>query len=286
MAGVTITATADTSILEAAIPRIVAFGSRTMAEQCVTSATFIALNAKDYTIYASIPDIDAGLDEMVTVVAKNRKGQLVKNRMTRGQSIILARMNPDSDYNAETGGRWAMTRPDFNVSGIGRAGRGSSYFMLKQRDKRAMWDFINNALERMRSARHSSTHYLQSAWVPAIRQGIANENYRYNPAFGTRKQATANPSTLIDSKNLDPEHFGGGLTIELSGDSCVVTGENLAGENEGRSNAVLAAKHRAALIEYGLPALQLAIEFEVFTLNREVQRRLELEWPVKFPELL
>src|SRR5579862_7033430 len=40
---------ADTSVLEKAIPEIVAFGRRTMREQSVTSAAFIAFRAQQLT---------------------------------------------------------------------------------------------------------------------------------------------------------------------------------------------------------------------------------------------
>lgn len=68
----------------------------------------------------------------------------------------------------------------------------------------------------------------------------------------------------------------GGIEVSgLGADSVTVLAGNSVGESVGKSNQVLAAKHRAALIEHGLPALQQAILIEEQEIDAEVRRRLE-----------
>jgi hypothetical protein len=275
---VTMTATADVSVLERAIPRMVAFGRRTMQEQCVTSVTFISLRARKLTPAADIGRIDAELEVEVSPVLSTRgkrKGLPLKSgkksvgtkpgvRVPLITLITMARMNPASDFNLRTGGKWAIP------SVILPRGPGTA------RDRQMIIGHIN---QRSVMARHSSTHYLQTGWTSSIRQGLASPLYRYNPAFGSRRDARANPNS---SNQRSVDDFGQ-LTIDLRGDECVVTATNNIGD---KGNAVLASKHRAALLEYGTGPMNQAIAEEAAGIDREVERRLELGWKVKFPELL
>src|ERR1019366_9935558 len=99
---------------------------------------------------------------------------------------------------------------------------------------------VNPIVERMKSSRHSSAHFLQSGIKPIIRQGLSSPYYKYNPSFGTRRELKADDNQLND---LDSNSLGT-LTIDLMGDDCLVTASNDVGEPEGGSNDVLAAKHR------------------------------------------
>lgn len=272
------TAEVDVSALLQATPRIVAFGRRTMQEQCVTSITFIARRAQKLTPFADIGRIDAYLEVEVSPVLSTRgkrKGLPLKSGkkavMTKPGAwvpmavlITMARMNPASDYNHITGSRWAISG-NILPTGPGTAA--------------ARQAIIGGFVRRMTMARHSSTHYLQTGWTPSIRQGIASPFFRYNPAFGSRRDARTAPNT---GNKLSVDNFGT-LTIDLRGDECVVTATNDIGES---ANAVLGAKHRRALIEYGLGPLNQAVAEEAAGINAEVEQRLAAGWPVKFPELL
>ncbi len=282
---VDMTAAVDVSALEREIPRILAFGRRTMAEQCVTSAVFVAFKAQQYTPAASIGQIDEELDLVTTPVLSTRgrrKGQPLRSgrktvatvdRADGGVPLAVliiqaSVMNPfgeESLFNRSTGFRWARMESPFK----GRTRAEGAAAMAE-------------AVSRMALARHSSTHFLQAGWTPAIRTGLASPFYRYNPAFGSRAAARALPNS---QNTLDPDALGS-MVIDLAGDDCVVTVENAVGEPEGRSNLTLAAKHRRAALEYGVPALQRALDEEAAGIAAEVERRLELGWPVAFPELL
>ena len=273
------TMSVDVSALSRAVPRITAFGRRTIQEQCVTSVTFIALRAQKLTPAASVGRIDADLEVEVSPVLSTRgkrKGLPLKSgkksvqaqrgvRVPIGVLIVMARMDPNSKYSRLTGNRWPLLGLP---TGPGTAA--------------ARQQFIGAALSRMTMGRHSSTHFLETGWTPAIRTGLASEFYRYNPSFGTRKAARAVPNS---SNRLAPDALGT-MIIELTGDMCVVTATNDVGEATGKSTAKLAEKHREALIEYGTKPLQQAVDEETASITTEIDRRLEEGWAVKFPELL
>jgi hypothetical protein len=279
MAEAVMTMTVDVSTLQGAIPRITAFGSRTIQEQCVTSVVFIALRAQKLTPAATVGRIDSDLEVEVSPVLSTRgkrKGLPLKSgkktvqakpgvRVPVGVLIIMARTNPNSRYSRETGNRWPILGMP--------SGPGSG---------RARQHFIAAHLQRMTMGRHSSTHFLQTGWTPAIRAGLSSEFYRYNSAFGSRRDARLTPNSM---NRITPDQLGT-MIIELTGDSVVVTATNDVGEPVGKSNTTLAEKHRQALIEYGTPALQQAVSEEAATIIAEIERRLALGWPVKFPELL
>ena len=265
---------ADTSQLEREVfPALLAYGRRTVREQCVTSATFIAFRAQAATPAVDMETIDEELDVDVTPVLATRgkrKGLPLKSGKTNVEvpemglaaMIVVARMHPGSTFSRLTGNRWPVAMPDTH---------GHSEF----------WSAVQIIAQRMVKARHSSTHFLKTGWTPAIRIGMGSEFYRYNPAFGYRRQAAALPNSGPgDLKSGNVEAFGT-MVIELSGDDCVVTGSNDVG---GEGNEVLAKKHRDALIEHGLPALEEAIAQEVADGYAELQRRMDLGWKMKYPQ--
>lgn len=270
-----LTMNVDVSALEKAIPRIVAFGRRTIQEQCVTSVTFIAYRAQQLTPAATIGRIDSDLDVQVSPVLSKRgkrKGLPLKSgkktvqglrgaRVPLGVLIVMSRMNPSSKYSQQTGNRWPVT-------GIPK---GAGTAAARQR-------FIGEVLSRMVMSRHSSTNFLQTGWKPAIRAGMESEFYRYNSAFG--KKSLPKSSNALNAEQL------GSLLIEAVGDNFKVIATNDVGDNVGKSNDKLAEKHRLALIEYGTQPLQQAVSEEASTIERTVEKRLDEGMKVKFPELL
>ena len=120
----------------------------------------------------------------------------------------------------------------------------------------------------------------RSRSVAIVRRGLESPYYKYNPAFGTRREMKLNPNPL-NTSDLDQL---GGMTIDLSADDCVVTGFNAVGEPEGGSNPTLAKKHRDAMIRYGLPPLEAAIAQEVVDGYAELERRVNLGWKLKYPQ--
>lgn len=255
MAATKMTVTVDTRELDReVIPALLAYGRRTVEEQCVTSATFIAFNWQKGIPAADIAEIDANLDEVVRVA---KAGDV-----TRGMEIAMQRTNPNSPYSVATGNRWPLAKPGGK--------RGSAEKFL----------YYQMAAERMKARRHSSTHFLQAGVTPIIREGMASPLYKYNAAFGSRREANAirNPQNTVSPDEL------GGMEIDLKGDDCVVTGSNEIGERVGQGNAVLDAEHRRANIEYSTPALEAAVEKEKAAGYAELQRRVDLGWRIKYPQ--
>lgn len=261
--------TVDTRELEReVIPALLAYGRRTLQEQCVTSATFIACRWSDAMPFVDIAKIDSELETVDHVSNQHPKfnsaGTMRVGPLawTVGMMIAVQRTNPNSPYSLSTGNRWPLEKPGF------------------KRGDYQNWEYFRDAALRMQSARHSSAHFLQSGIKPIIRQGLASPYYKYNPQFGTRRELKAqdNPLNTLDSNQL------GSMVIEITGDDCLVAASNDVGEAAGKSNDVLAAKHRRALIEYGVPPLEDAIAQEVSDGRDELDRRMELGWKIKYPQ--
>lgn len=263
--------TADTGLLEQMIPEIVAFGTRTIAQQSVTSAVFIAFRAQELTPAAEISRIDSELEVAVTPVLSTRgknKGLPLKSGKksvavpdaSAAMMIAIARLHPNSKYSQMTGNRWPVAMP--NTEG-----------------REEFFDAMARVAARMVSARHSSTHFLQTGWTSAIRKGLASPLYRYFKGGASRSEMRArrNQTNTLNSDNL------GGMTIDLTGDACVVTAENTIGDS---GNEVLAKKHRDALILYGSQPLQQAIDEESSIILEEIQRRLDAGMKQDFSRLL
>ena len=274
MTGVQMTVVADTRQLETEVfPALLAYGRRTLQEQCVTSATFIAYRAQAGTPAADIATIDDELEvAVVPVLSKQgkRKGLPIKSGrknvnvpdVSVAMMIAIARLHPNSKYSGLTGNRWPVAMPDTE---------GTGEFM----------DFMAQVAARMVLARHSSTHFLKTGWTPAIRTGMASEFFRYNPAFGSRREAGALPNSGSGDHKSGNVDALGVMTIDLTGDDCVVTASNDIG-GEG-TNDVLLKKYREALIEYGLPALEAAIAQEVADGEAELKWRMIWGWKIKYP---
>lgn len=254
MSAVQMTAGIDYSGLQRAIPELVSFGRRTMREQCVTSMVQICRDAQELMPAVSISRIDAELDEVVTV------GKSKTNTMTRGQAIILARMNPTSHYNQLTGGRWLMRRPTLNASDFRKAyGDGGMA-------RSVLWGIIEDAEERQKAGRHSSTHFLQHGWTPSIKKLVQDPDCKLR---GWSDQTRINPLNTMDQNEL------GTAKISPAGsDTVTVTAENDIG-SQGSGNAVLDAKHKAALIQYGSQPAQAAVEREEAVMVAKIESYLE-----------
>src|ERR1017187_2936609 len=97
--------TMDTTGLDRASAAVVPETRRTVAEQCVTSMGMILQDAQNWTPAVGIGRMDSELD----APAENEK--LAELGFTVGDEIVMARANPDSDFNKKTGGRWAITLP-------------------------------------------------------------------------------------------------------------------------------------------------------------------------------
>jgi len=249
------------------IPALLAYGRRTLQEQCVTSATFTACRWQKGIPAVDVAEIDSDLAEVIRPARGNAPN------LTMGQLVVMARSNPNSNFSKLTGNRWPVM--------LGATPRDFARAYGAQNGMQMFLDIIvQPILEKMQASRHSSTHFLQTGVTPIIREGLKSPFYRYNAAFGTRREQAAMPNQLNE---LDPDQLGG-MTIDLLGDDCIVVGSNDVGEATGGSNPVLAAKHREALIKYGTAPLEAAIAQEVADGYAELDRRMELGWKMKYPQ--
>lgn len=270
-----LTASIDTSQLMREMPRILAFGRRTLQEQSVTSVTFICLRAQQLMSAVSISLMDSELQVEVTARTKGGRPSRAKNPYSRSVAvrsdataplavlIVMARGNPNSKYSRSTGNRWPLQLPEAGPGYRARLGI-----------------FVKIAVSRMTLARHSSSAFIKTGWTPAIRLGLASPLYRYNPSFGTRRAAGAIPNR---TNTLDPAPLGS-LTIDIYGDDCTVTATNAVGE--AGSTPELRESYQRARDLYGRPAAQQAIDEESSGIAAEVDRRLAIGMKVKFPLLL
>src|ERR1035437_3203558 len=208
------------ALTEDVFPQLLAAGRRTIQEQCVTSATFIAARAQKGMAFVVIGTIDAELEvEVFPLTATGRPSKAKKPkkfsvapqkgvRVPIGVLIVMARMNEGSKYNKDTGSRWAL--PNNLPTG--------------KDTKQARMGMIEAFLQKMTMARHSSTHFLLTGWTPAIRDGLASDLYRYNASFGSRRDASAVGNAGV--KKTGDVRALGQMTIEVGGDDCVVTTSN------------------------------------------------------------
>lgn len=257
---VSVVSTVDVSGLQRLIPEIIAFGRRTMREQCVTSAAIICINAQKQTPFVTIGRIDSELEVEVTPRTKTGKISKAKRphhkevalmsgvRVPVAVLIIMARMDPTSHYSAMTGNRWPL---DKSLLPTGKGSAAARAAMILR------W------VQTMTLSRHSSTHFLQHGWAPAIRTFLSDPDYY----AGARKRGLTGQTKLNALNTMSSDDLGQAV-ISGAGDTLEVMAENAVG---GDGNPVLAAKHRAALIQYGTEAAREAIYNEEQVMANKIQ---------------
>lgn len=255
----------DVSGLREAIPRIVNFGRRTLEQQVVTSAAFVCIDAQNHTPAVEISRIDSELE--VTVTGYTAKGRVskAKNPFERRVSlqnsgkaaplavlIVMARTDPTSWYSSSTGNRWPLDRNSLPK------GPGSN---LARQMKILEW------IRKMTLARHSSTHFLQHGWAPAIKRLLRHPAYYAGRSkFRLTEQTRINPLNTLGGDDL------GMAMVTTVGDASSVTAENAVGTS---ANQTLGLKHREALIREGLAPLQTAIDRETIKVLNKVQEYID-----------
>ena len=248
----------DTSVLNKAIPEVALLVGRTIAEQCVTSAGWICLNAQKATPFVSVARIDAELDvdrtpargtARTTTQKFAQANKLGKLPWTEGMMIALQRTNPNSPYSKSTGNRWPLA-------------------YTKGMKGQMRWRFFQQAAERMKSSRHSSTHFLQAGWKKVVRNLFAHPLFQHAKKY--RNAGT------VGNEGMNKSDYGllGNLDIMQAGSACVVTASNDIGDRVGSGNAILDAKHRAALLAHASGPLQDAVIREEGAMLAEIEKRL------------
>jgi hypothetical protein len=166
--------------------------------------------------------------------------------------IVLARMHPGSRYNKLTGGYWALQAPSFKAASFGRA------YEDPGMAARLFWQWVEDTAVRMVKARHSSSAFLLSCWIPAIRDlepfvaaSITRANARYRTSGPVpRGSGTAQ---VVPGSGWGKPAPSGALTA-------VAEIANAAGV--GGKNSVLNNNHNAALWDIVPPLIQQSINEE------------------------
>ena len=257
----------DTSGLRRVIPELVAYGRRTITEQCVTSMWMILQDTQNFgdnpIPFVDVERMDQELDAPADVKYSHTNSSGKKTDGTHqpgiseGEMIVVARMHANSEYSRLTGNRWPVVMPDFGS----RRDAGSAF-----------WGFVIQVLERMRAARHSSGHFIQSGFKGPIEKCVTSPLFK-NKYRARTAMAPANPLNKMDAGELGKLEMTPVESPEFQ-----ITAENNVGE-EG-DNVVLNEKHREARDAYAAGPLQDSINKESAACQTELERRVAEKWPV------
>lgn len=229
----------DISSIQKAIALAIPASSRSMELLLADAAFYTAVKAQAAMPAADMATIDASLDEVVYESNKrprfNEHGTMRVGALqwTRGMMIAVQRTNPNSKFSRVTGNRWPLAKPPF------------------KRGDYQNWEYFRAAAERMKSARHSSTHFLKSGW-----KGV----FTKIKSLGLRRKFS-NPSSEDNPLNVlggKAEAMGVIARGGMGTSSQWISIENAVGD-EGKSDA-LSKEHKQAAMDYGLPALQWAVD--------------------------
>lgn len=255
----TVTCKIDTKRLNAGIALALRYTKRTPAQAVNTAACEIAITAKNTMPFVTAQRIDAELGA-VGVPRLGSKGQplqqftksgksVAKNKTYHGTMmgryeatknipltvlIMIARSNPESNYNLTTGGRYALARNP--MAGFSRA-----LGLFKMR----------TLIDNMIKARHRSGHFLMAGWIPAVRALLPLSVNKW------RRGSSAAGPPLEGQQDFYGADLGDALPA-LEGSTmalCIIT-NNLGYEGKNSFN------FNKALWEHGALPLQRAVDDE------------------------
>lgn len=179
--------------------------------------------------------------------------------MSVAMKIVIARMNPESNYSRLTGNRWPVaTQGGWHamIRGFAKAYGAENAFAMAL-------NAIRPIAERMVKARHSSTGFLKKSWIDLK---VALIPFAMGRNVSTGK-------VVSDYSEVDPAKEGGSLAV------CTVS--NTLGVGY-RTTKELSEKYNEANHRIAEPRLRNAI-------NREFDKKIALaakqEWAKTEPEL-
>lgn len=246
--------TIDTSRLSDGLAAAAKYTKRTLPQVVNTAAYWIAVNAKNSMPYVEVKKIDIELGTIVTAVigkrgqplskkyAKNRRlsggkmGDIVKD-VPLAALIIAASAKPGSRYNSLTNSRWAIGKNPFK--GVSRAAGAAT---------------MRSLIHRMINRRHSSSKFLLSGWIPAIQKLLPYSMQKFmrgsgNPLTGVKE--------FLGGAGVNGHSEFGSATPAVDGFTVMAVIENNIGAM-GKN----AENYNQALIRYGAPVLQSAVDRE------------------------
>lgn len=217
------------------------FSKRKPGVAANTAAYFIAVDAQLRTNSVQIPTIDLELDVAVYQVL-GKRGKPLKGKRNRrfattpsnsaplAALIIQASVNSSSKYNQLTGFKYYRTASPFK--GVSRAAGAA-----------AMAQAIHNLIAK----RHGATSYLRAGWSKAIDILFPLSSSKY--VRGIRGRASGVFTYGADLGTAQPAPANSFLATCLIENDVGLTGKN-------------AVSHNRALMEFGAPALQAAVDNE------------------------
>lgn len=234
--------TVDISGLQAAIKERVKYPGRTEAEVVNNAAFWVAYNTREAMPFSPIGRIDAELGVAVNLTKIKSGKRFSRNKkkftFTAGKSgdivtsvplaalIINARANPNSNYNKITNSRYAGPSP---FKGLSRSAGAAA---------------MAGAISRMIKSRHSSIKFLRLGWAMAL-QAL----WRFKGGI---------PAKRDFSTKGDYSQFGQVIIAQEGGTKVMAMISN----DIGVEGSVNAPNYNAAMLRYGVPALQAAINRE------------------------
>lgn len=239
-----VTAKVDSTGLQNAIRERLKYPGRTEAEVVNNALFWVAYNTREAMPFSTIGRIDTELGVAVNLTkiksgkrfSRNKRnfsftagkgGDIVKS-VPLAALIIQARANPSSNYNRITHSRYAGPSP---FKGVSRAAGAAA---------------MAGAISRMIKSRHSSIKFLRAGWSMAL-----EALWRFK---GNRSASKGGDFT---SKSNFSDF--GDVTVAQEGYTKVM---GMIANNIGVEGSVNAPNYNAAMLKYGVPALQAALDRE------------------------
>jgi hypothetical protein len=233
-----VTCQVDTTGLTSGINAAQGYTKRTLPQMVNTSGYWIAVNAKNGLPFVTPEKVDS---EMATIVTPKigKRGKILSQKKAKNKTlsggteraflIVMARTVPGSNYNILTGNRYALP----SLKGMSASGFHATIAFL---------------VDQMLKSRHRSGKFLVAGWIPAVRKMLPYTAQRFIRGAG---------SPLEGARSFFGANLGGATPAMAGGDYCAATIENDVGM-EGKN----AASFNRALMLYGVPALQAAVDRE------------------------
>jgi hypothetical protein len=219
------------------------YTKRSMPEIVNSTAFWIAMNA-----FKATPSVEPAKieQELRTIVLPRINIKTGKQRPATelGNLIVMARMNPESDFNKRTNQKWfipGFTEVQLAIRNLARKRKAAGW------TAKAIQSEIARYVTKMIKSRKISTNFLKAGWIPAIKRlGPLVRSYsRLHKREVMERTGRENPNLGSCSPAIDQAYVAAAIISNEVG----LAGPNAAGYNE-------------ALQRHGVIPLQNAIDRE------------------------
>lgn len=248
----------DMGSLDRAMHMAESWSASTPGFLAIRTAQRIVSKVQDYTPFTSQGTIDTEL-EVVFAPGKTPTGRLSKQsknatalfgtqqdaggEKSLAYLIQLARMAPGSKYNATTNNRWRLP---------------AGFEMLKGLDKTGRATLLQALADRMLRARHSSTHFLIAGWASSAKKVYALRGWLSRIEAGEYGGDDLNAG--FSNQKVSPKPNMSGVKFTTGSTSAEIVVSNRIGMEDSMVNGSNAENYNKALMTYGMPALQRAVD--------------------------